>query len=241
MFGNHCHASVGLFFVCAVVAGCGSDQASNNGWNIVFFGLRDGWNSEQARTATRQVSEIPRQLPGVERYEWGEMIEKSLPQYSHVLLMEVDNPEDSAKVLTRQLSGSFPNGFEARPMVFANLRDATTGGGGSARGQLRRLLHFNIQGDVSDKAEKLAATLMELPSKISAIERLQWGIDPYRGRGIGGKEAEGWGVLFTFEDATARDACVSDPAYKEFERLVLGGRRGSPSVIEYIADDDWSF
>jgi hypothetical protein len=86
----------------------------------------------------------------------------------------------------------------------------------------------------SERAQKLEKVMADLPSKISAIDRLQWGIEAEGRRQYDEKAI--WGVLFTFEDAAARDACLATPEYKAFEEQVE-----AYLSIEYIATDDWSF
>ena len=136
-------------------------------------------------------------------------------------------------MVIKQLEGSFLAGFRGYPLRFADLRDATPNARGSTHGHFRRFLYFWVEKADSERDRNLEEVMADLPSKIPAIERLQWGVDPSKEHF---KDSELWGVLFTFEDAAARDACLAHPAYKEFEELTK-----SPFVIEYIATDDWSF
>src|SRR6056297_1273484 len=121
------HAMVVMLCACGLILGCGSGEGSSQGmaWNIVLFGLRDGAKPEQVRTATEKISEIPRKVSDVERYEWGELVTNPRPQlHSHCLLMTVKDTKDFREAFDELRSGAFVAGIQVEPLIFEDLRDA---------------------------------------------------------------------------------------------------------------------
>jgi hypothetical protein len=85
-----------------------------------------------------------------------------------------------------------------------------------------------------------------LPKQIPAIKRLEWGthiiIDPRVPKPVDPAYRDGlYCILFTFDDDRARDACLSHPAYKEFESVKEQfTSKQNPNVQwEYVADVEY--
>jgi len=223
-----------LLCVCALVIGCSPGEGSSEGmsWYFIKFGLRDGAKPEQVAAASKRISEIPRNVPGVVRHEWGKIEYPKNQDVSHVLLLTVENGEYPTEFFDEMLGDAFNEGFIIRPAVLPNLRDATPDARGSTDGHLRRFKYFGVDKADSGKAEKIEEILRKLPSKITAIERLQWGI-MLNDESVSFQQ---WGVLFTFDGTSARDACLSNPEYKKLDELA-----GNGWAMEWVASDDWSF
>ena len=223
--------------VCVLMSGCSAGEGSSEGmsWHIFTFGPRDNAKPEQLASSAEKIREMPSKMSEVVRHEWGELL---TPQkiyngrYTHALLVTVaDNgPVDVLDFLHAGHEG----GYVGDHTHVTDIHDETPDAWGSTRGHLRRLMSTLVEIEDSERIQKLEAALNELPSKIPAIERLQWGV---KGRHKhSDKNIDRWYVLFTFEDAAARDAFLADPAYKEFEKLL--DRR---DATEYISTDSWSF
>jgi hypothetical protein len=200
-------------------------------WYIVLFGPRENAEPDQLQKASARFNAIPRDVDEAVRYEWGELMTDSAP-FSHCLFLTLRDPNDASGLDLDLHEGVFEEGYRVRTMQIDNVRDATPGVRGSSRGHLRRILKFPF--DVSDVESKreLEHVMLELPSKVPSVERLQWGFEVH-------KELKGNStccVVLTFEDPAARDVCLADPDFTEFEKMY-----DDEGIYEYIATDDWSF
>ena len=224
--------------VFVLTLGCGAGEGSSEGmsWQIVFFGLRETANPEQVQKATerfREISSNLSEIEEVERYEWGELL-KGYGGQSHCLLVTLRDPTDPHDLSGDLHRSSIEEGFHAVTVHITNVHDATPSARGSTRGHLRRIMLFPVgRGDV-ERASRLEEVMAELPSKIPAIERLQWGTEA-ESEATKRRSTVRWCVLLTFADEAGRDACLADPAYKEFEEMY-----DRLSLSEYIATDSWS-
>lgn len=116
----------------------------------------------------------------------------------------------------------------SRLLNIPNVPDATPNARGSTRGQLRRIELFRVDEGGSEKARRLEEVLAGSPSKVTAIEHLQWGTAFESGPAS--KTLRGY-VLLTFADEATRDACLADMAYKEYEEPAVAFTPRSTSPL----------
>ena len=223
---------------CAPALGCGAREGSSEGvlWNLVLYGPREKVTPEQIQKAEDAFRARPSKIPGMERFEWGR-IENSRSSHTHCLLVTFKEAGEIGKRSEeyRKLLKEAAEGYRFMPREFV-VHDATPHARTATRGHLRRVVLFQLIKEEPNPEEvrTVEDAMSALPSKIPAIERLQWGTETFFSPSKDFPTIPDHCLLLTFKDSSARDACLADPAYKELEKLLKQHVR-EPFEWEYVA------
>lgn len=226
---------------CALATGCGAKEGSSEGmiWNVLTYRPREKTTPELLRKIEDAVRAFPSKASGMERFEWGRIEDSNFPR-THCVLVTFKEVQRRTDEEYRILLHDLPEGARVTAREFV-VHDATPHARTATRGHLRRVVRFdlvkkwkNSAGTKPEEIQNVEAAMSALPSKIPAIERLQWGTETFFDPTGALPTSPDHCLLLTFKDAAARDACLADPAYKEFDKL-LKQHVPQPIVWEYVA------
>jgi hypothetical protein len=244
-------------YACAL--GCARREISSEGKLVRVADCRPSTDPPQAiEMVEAAIRAIPSKAPFMERFEWGRA-ESGDPAISHVLLVtfkDLQTAFDPAYYKAiRGLEGhGNPDAVHVRaglgpPYLF---HDATPHVRTAIRGRLRRVVLVEFKPNTPrEEMRKFEDAIAALPKEIPAIERLEWGAQINCDRGypkpIDPAYRNGeYCLLFTFKSSRERDACLSHPAYKEFQTMLEhyvgkqnpANERGYAGHVEYVARPD---
>jgi hypothetical protein len=245
----------------ACALGCSRGDISSEGriLHVVSCGTRQNAPQQAIQRVEDAIPDIPSKAPTMERFEWGRIVdEREHFHETHYLLVLFKDPQfafDHAYQQALDEAGEAGRLREAdSPFLMGDaetflLHDATPHVRTTTHGHLRRLLFVRLKSETTlEEMQKFEDAIAALPNEIPAIERLEWGArtgyDPTKPKPIDPAYRNGnYCLLFTFDSTRARDACLADPAYKEFQSVLqqyVGHQFEQEFVahVEYIARPD---
>ncbi|NQT17598.1 MAG: Dabb family protein [Planctomycetes bacterium] len=242
----------------ACALGCSRGDISSEGriLQMVKYHPRQNATEEAIQELEDAIPDIPSKAPTMERFEWARVIdERDHPHVTHCLLVLFNEPrslfDDAYRRALDEAGGRDDYGrpcFNLGEETFL-LHDATPHVRTNTDGRLRRSVLVVLKSETPrEEMQKLEDAIAALPEKIPAIEKLEWGVrmsyDPTKPKPIDPAYRSGtYRLFFTFDSTRARDACLADPAYQEFQSALeqhVGHQSEGEFVahVEYIARAD---
>jgi hypothetical protein len=227
---------------CVCALGC-SGEISSEGKVLQVVTCEPLKNAppEAIQAAKDALLALPSKAPIMERFEWGSTDHDDSPE-CHYFVVTFKDPESAFDRAYQQALSEVREVARPYTRIMPRLflfHDATPHVRTTTHGHLRRAVGFWLKANATrDERQKLEDVIAALPKRIPAIERLEWGTgiayNPGNPKPVAPAPFDGcYCVLFTFDSTDARDACLSHPAYKEFQTVLEEHRR--QFTWEYVA------